>query len=390
VVWRYPHTVLALGVLVNFGQVGSRLVISPVVPAIIERFGVTRGTVGLVLTGMWGAYALSQFPSGVLADRVGERRVILAALALTALGSLLLAAAPSFLLFGAFAVFLGSGAGLYTSVGSSLLTKLFDDTGGALGLHVAGGSLAGFVAPVTAAYVGVRYGWRAAVLLGAVVLLPVLGLAAWRLRPTPPASPGASLVAGFAAGGLRDRLRRADIAFTVVVAALGVFTWQSVASFLPTFLVEYRSLSTGEAATAFGAVFLLSAVGQPVAGRLSDALGRDTLLATNMVVAGSALLLLVVDRSALALVAAVLLLGGGLTWFGVVQARFMDRLDAAGRGTGFGLVRTVYMSLGALGSVVTGTVADVAGWAVAFALVAGLLGLAALTLAANRALSLGL
>jgi MFS family permease len=117
--WRYRDGVLALAALANFSQFGARLVISPLVPDIIAAFSVTKSTVGLALTGVWATFALFQYPSGVLADRYGERRVILTALGLTAGCSLLLALSPSFLAFAAFAVLLGAGAGLYFSVGTA-------------------------------------------------------------------------------------------------------------------------------------------------------------------------------------------------------------------------------------------------------------------------------
>jgi hypothetical protein len=80
--------------------------------------------------------------------RVGKHRVTLAGL--TTLTSLLPATTSPLLLFGTLAVFLFGDAGLYTSVGGSLLTKLFNDTDRALWPHVPGGSLAGFVASETA------------------------------------------------------------------------------------------------------------------------------------------------------------------------------------------------------------------------------------------------
>ena len=46
--------------------------------------------------------------------------------------------------------------------------------------------------------------------------------------------------------------------------------------------------------------------------------------------------------------------------------KFMDHLGEHERSAGFGLVRTVYMVLGASGSVVTGFVADLFGWGAAF------------------------
>ena len=89
----------------------ARLAISPVVPAVGEAFSVSNGAIGLALTGMWAAYAASQFPSGLLADRYGDRRIILVAVAGTALTSGILAGAPTYSVFLLSAVALG-GVGL--------------------------------------------------------------------------------------------------------------------------------------------------------------------------------------------------------------------------------------------------------------------------------------
>jgi hypothetical protein len=53
--------------------------------------------------------------------------------------------------------------------------------------------------------------------------------------------------------------------------------------------------------------------------------------------------------------------------------KFMDHLDEHERSAGFGLIRTVYMVLGAAGSVTVGLVADLFGWGVAVLGLAGLL-----------------
>lgn len=66
---QYRHRILALATGGNFSQFGARVAISPLVPAIIATFSVTKGTVGMLLAVMWAAFALTQFPSGVLADR---------------------------------------------------------------------------------------------------------------------------------------------------------------------------------------------------------------------------------------------------------------------------------------------------------------------------------
>jgi len=90
-----------------------------------------------------------------------------------------------------------------------------------------------------------------------------------------------------------------------------------------------------------------------------------------------------------AIAAGVALAGVGSSFFAAIDPRFMDALSTEERGTGFGLVRTVYTVLGAAGSVGVGLTADLFGWAVAFGTLAGLFFLSFLALGLNRAFGLG-
>lgn len=388
--WRYRDTVLVLAVVGNFSHFGSRVVISPVVPQIIATFSVSKSAVGLALTGIWGAYALLQFPSGVLGDRYGERPVILAALGLTGLGSVLLALSPSFVVFGALTLLLGAGTGLYFSVATSMLAKLYRNTGQALSLHSAGGSFAGLIMPIAGAYVGVRYGWRAAILLGPIIAVPAFVLFAWRVRPTDPTRPDEPMRSRFELRRIFALLSRPSVAYTTGIAFITTFSFQSFAAFFPTFLIEYHSFTTQQAGVAFGVIFLMSASIQPIMGKLSDRFTRDSVIAIDLLVTAVGFIVLLASSTFVVAAAAVGVLGVGMSWFGVLQARFMDIFSDAERGTGFGLVRTVFMLLGASGSVVTGTLADVLGWTAAYGLVVGLLVVAVAVLVANRALGIGL
>ena len=377
----YRYVVLVLCTLAFAATMVARLAISPVVPDVTATFSVSTGAVGLALSGMWAAYALTQFPSGVLADRYGERRVILTAVGVTAAASVLLSLSPTFAVFALTVVALGAGAGLHYSVATSFLARQFDDVGRAIGVHVAGGPLAGLVAPVAAAAVAARFGWRAAMLVGAAVAVPVFALFWVQVRPTPAARPDASMRSRFELGPLRELLSRPAIRFTTAVAVGGAFCWQATASFLPAFLIGHHGYSPATASALFSAYFVVHGATQPVMGGLSDRIGRDAAAAVafGTGVVGYATL---VVGTGLAVVAAVPLVGVAMSWGAPVQTRFIDHLSEAERAAGFGLVRTVYMILGSLGSVVVGALSDVAGWAVAFGALVALL-------AVEAALALG-
>lgn len=387
--WRYRDTVLTLCTLAFFGTMVARLAISPVVPEIVDAFDVSNTVIGVALTGLWMSYFLSQFPSGVLADRYGERRIILVAVGGTAIASVLLALSPLFAIFVISTAVLGAFAGLHYSVATTLLTRTYEDIGTAIGIHNSGGPAAGLIAPPIAAWIGVRYGWRPAVVIGAAIAIPIFVLFALRVRPTPPRAPDRPMRERFEIGPVVEILSRPKIAFTVCLAIAGAFVWQGTASFLPQFLVEHRGMSVPVAGVAFAGYFVVQGVTQPGVGVASDRLGREAATAGCMIIAVAGFAVLVAFPGLPAVAVATVLVGTGLGWGAALLPRFMDELSEAERGAGFGLVRTVYGTIGALGSVGTGLVADWFGWGVAFTVLGGLLLLVFLSLAVNWLLSLG-
>jgi len=383
------HIVLGSAVAGNFGQFGARIAISPFVLAIAATFGRSKGDIGLVLTLLWAIYAVFQFPSGVFADRYGERRVVVLALGLATVGALLVAWAPTFLAFALAVVILGSGAGMYFPAGTALLDRRFERTGQAFSFHSAGGPAAGLAVPVVASLVAARLGWRAGILVGAAAAAIGFLAIVIAMGPTPPTSPEMRIRDRLIPTTAFDVLSRPRVAFTTLVAVLGMYVFQAFVSFFPAFLQEYHGLTTQESSLATGVAFVLIAAVLPLVGRADDTFGHDIFLVVPLLVtaAGFATLLIPVGRPAIA--AGVLLVGVGLTWGGVIQSRFMREFDDDERGTGFGLVRTTFVLLGSVGSAATGYLAEASGWPLAIGVVVALLVLAALLVTGNRLLGFG-
>nr|WP_241430238.1 MULTISPECIES: MFS transporter [Halococcus] len=388
-VWDYRVTLVVLCTLAFFATMVARLVISPVVPEIVDTFGSSTGVLGLALTGLWMAYAFAQFPSGILADRYGERRVILAAVGLTTVASALLALSPSMPVFLVLTLVLGGVAGLHYSVATTLLSRELDNIGTAIGLHNSGAPLAGLIAPIAAAAVSQWFGWRAAIALGAVAALPVFVLFRWKVRPTEPARPEQSMADRIALEPVLELLSRRKIAFTAVLAFLFEFIWQATASFLPTFLIAYHGYSVTFASTLFSAYFVIQGLTQPGIGSLSDRFGREETAGLCAVFGIAGYTLLLVGSRLSVLLVGIFCVGIAMGWGAALLPRFVDNLSAAERGAGFGLVRTTYMMLSATGSVVVGTVADAAGWGIAFGIFVVFLAVICVSLVGNRVLNLG-
>lgn len=384
-------TALVSAAAANFGQFGARVAISPFVIVIADTFTTSKSVIGLVLTGMWASYALLQFPGGVLADRYGERRVVLVALAAAVVGSVLVAMAPSLWVFAAAVLLLGSGAGLYFAAGTALLDRRFANTGRAFSIHSAGGPLSGLVVPVVAAWVAASYDWRAGVLVGGAGALAALALALVAVEDLPPTSPDLRVRDRLHPSTVIDLLSRPAVAFTTVLGVVGMYVFQAFVSFFPAFLEEHHNLTRGRAALATGIAFLLIALFLPVVGEAADRYDLDwSLVVPYLVTAGGFVALVVAPDSVGLRWAGVCLVGVGLTWGGAIQSRFMLEFGRGEGGTGFGLVRTVFVLLGSVGNVGTGVLADQVGWEVAYGVVAGLLVVAALLVVLNRVLDLGL
>lgn len=388
--WRYRDTVLWICMLAFFVTFFARLVISPVVPQITAEFDVSNTAIGIGLTGMWLAYGVMQYPSGVLADRYGERTIMLLAIGGTALASVLLAASPLFPVFALMAILLGAVAGLHYTVGTTLLTDTWDDLGYAVGIHSMGAPLAGLTAPLAAAWVGVNYGWRPAVALTVTIAAPVFALLWWRIRPTPPRKPDQEVRGQFSVGLLLSVVSRPPVSFTLGLAFIGTFIIQALISFLPTFLVEHRGYSATLASVFFAGYFLSRGGLQIAIGWISDRSSRDLALVICMLSGVLGVGLLVIGPGLVSLIVAIPFLGVGASFFPAVDPRFLDQLSEAERGSEFGLVRTVYAVLGGLGPVSVGLLADVFGWPVAFATLAGLYGVASCALVTNWLFSLNL
>ena len=146
-----------------FLVLGMRFVVPAILPTIRDVFRVDNATAGLAVTVLWLTYAAMQFPTGALIDRVGERRLLVAAAVLSGVGSLTYWFAPAFGLFLAATAVFGLGTGLYGPTRGTVLSRTFEAREStAFGIVLGAGSVGAAVLPAIAAAVTGRWGWRLA------------------------------------------------------------------------------------------------------------------------------------------------------------------------------------------------------------------------------------
>jgi len=354
---------------------GFRVALPALLPQIKAEFAVGNAAAGFALTALWFAYAGMQFPGGVVADRVGERRLLIAGVALGTGCLVLFYLAPVFAVFlvacGAF----GVGAGLFGTPRDMLLSRTFPETvNTAYTVTFAAGSLGAAALPFVVTALAGRFGWRVAV-LGLVPLFAVVLVALWRVVPrTGRAVDGDDLSA-------RETVRRTLAALsnrTILLASAGmvlfIFTYQSILSFLPTYLVEVKGLDQGFAAALFGLLFVFAAVVQPLTGTLADRYGERPTIVVLVVLSTVTLLALPFTDAGLALTVLVPALGIRIAIGPLTSAYVVRELPEAVQGSGWGLLRTVFFGVGSTGSTLVGVFADAGLFDAAFLLLSGLTG----------------
>ena len=305
-----------------FLALGARFVVPSILPTVRADLGFGNATAGLLLTGLWGSYAVMQFPSGLLTDRTGERRILVVATVLGGVAVAALAATGDLVAFAVGVLLFGLGTGLYATPRVMVISRLYPDRSDtALGVVFASGNVGNTLLPAAAGIVATTVGWR----LGFVALAPVFGLVAVALALVVPRDGAGGGAAGSARDGVAE-LRRRPV--QIVTAALVLF--------------------------AFGGFFAVGLLAQLVSGGAAAAYGRRTMLVGTVAFAivGVGVLTALPPTAALVLTP---VLGLQLGVWPVLNAYAYDALSAGARGGGFGFLRSVYLLLGAAGPVVVGT-----------------------------------
>lgn len=343
-----------------FLSIGVRMIYPVMLPYLRSAYGLNLTAAGLLLTVLFLAYALGQFPGGVLADRFGERVMLSASAMLSAvtLALVVIARSPLFL-FAATALF-GFGAALYAVGRYTVLPRLYTDRlGTANGLIAASQDAGQSILPPVAGLLAATFVWQ----YGFAFTIPLFVLSAvllWITVPPRPAdaSDEDSEPLAVTLRSLGSVLRQPSVVYATGVLILGLFVWQAFTSFYPTYLIDEKGLSNTVAGLLFGTFFALGIVIKPLAGSAFDRFGIRRSLA--IVASGPTIGLLALPfvSGLPSLVAVTALVSTLLGFATVVEPSLLDALPEKVRGTGFGVLRSVAFTVGATSPALFGAAAD--------------------------------
>lgn len=287
---RYPPAQLAwlmwsLGAGLYLAGFFHRVAPGVITSDLMRDFGIGAAALGNLSAFYFYTYVAMQVPTGILADRLGARPLLIWGAFIASLGSLLFAFAPNLTVAAlGRALIGGSVAVAYVSM-LKLATHWMDARRYALASGL--GLCVGMVGAMAAGYplrVFVdAFGWQAVMAGFAAFTLVLTAVIAWLVRDNPAAygyrshapanatpPPGQSVLQSIA---LVFRYRNAWLLILIPGGVVGPLLTFSGLWGVPFLSTHYR-MSTNEAALYTSALLLAWAVGGPVSGDLSDRLKR--------------------------------------------------------------------------------------------------------------------
>ena len=317
-------------------------------PIIGRELDLSYSQIGLIMTCQYVAGAVANVPGGILVDTVGRKGVLMA-LSLFWVGFpyLLMGFSHGYLMLLGCVALVGFGNSLWHPTAIPTLARRFPERKGlVLSLHGMGGNVGDALAPIAIGALLTVLTWREVVIInvapGLVMsLLILLFLGTVKLGPKKEKIADEERVQSF-----RDYFRGVPALFhnrALIVLTAGSAFRSMTQNALLTFLPVYLAYEMGYSPFWIGAsMFALQAAGfaaSPIAGHLSDRMGRKRIMITSMLMSAVVLVFMVFAGKSLAFILFVAALGFFLYAIRpVMQAWLLETTPKNMGGTSIGIL----------------------------------------------------
>jgi MFS family permease len=292
------------------GSTGAGAV-SPIVAISARELGASVGVAALLVAMMGLGQLLGDLPSGALAARIGERRALLVAAVVEAVGMLVAALADGLAVLFAGVLVIGLAGSLFGLARQAYLTEAVPVAMRARALSTLGGvhRIGYFVGPFVGSLVITRWGTESAYAVGGVA-----SIAAFVLVLVAPDVTGAAerlAAAGTPRSVVSVLLQHRHVLLTLGTGAMCVAGARAIREALVPLWAESVGFSPAQTSLVFGVAGAIDMALFYPSGWLMDRYGRVAAAVPSMVVLGLGMALLPLATSLVAVTAAATVLGVG-------------------------------------------------------------------------------
>ncbi len=269
--------------------------LGPLWPAIRDQFGIDYTRFGFLLAAFGIAQGVSNLPWGWLADRIGQRVLVLAGISGVALAGLMIGLAESYAMMLVGLILLGIVSGAYHVAAVPIITRSVppQKKGSALGLHMIGSSTCFLAAPLIAVAIAGVWTWRAPLIILSVPIF-IFGIYLYVLLRRFPLADRQALEQKQGEGVEEPAkvFKWWSLLPFLTLSIVGVSFSQAPQSFLSLFLVDRYGASQATVALFLTIISAGGLLAGPLGGYLSDRFGAPRVLLTGFLLCAPLIYLL--------------------------------------------------------------------------------------------------
>ena len=333
-------------------------------PLIGHELGLSYSQIGLIMTCQYVASAIANVPGGILVDTVGRKGLLMAvSLFWVGFPYLLVSFTHSYAMLLLCVALVGFGNSLWHPTAIPTLGSRYPERKGlVLSLHGMGGNVGDAIAPVVIGTALAVFSWRQVVVMNVapgliVAALMFAFLGTLRLSAKKQHHEGQSFAEYLQ--GLKKLFANRSLILLSTGSSFRTMTHTALLTFLPVYLANDMGYSPAVVGACLFAVQAAGFAAAPVAGYLSDRMGRKNILMSAMLSSAVVLVLMGVMGGSPVFVALIAVLGFFLyATRPVIQAWLLDSTPKNMGGSSIGVLFGAQAIGASLGPLFSGLVAD--------------------------------
>jgi MFS transporter, ACS family, hexuronate transporter len=246
----------------------------PLAPFLRETYAISRSQIGQITSALYITAALTGLPSGIMVDRWGARKLLLACLTIMMISFFFIGLADRFIGIVILAAIAGLGYGVLNQVSTKGIMLWFSakDRATAMGIKQTGVTIGAAGASVLLPVITAAHGLGPSFIFISVMMFPViLGTAIFYAeKPAMPPAGSAGVIRLTTETNLMRTLFHPEILTILVILPFMCFNQLSLSTFFVLYLTEAVKTSIGVASSCLAVIMVTGAVGRVVWGLISD------------------------------------------------------------------------------------------------------------------------